>query len=87
VSYWDPQHEQIHIDARAEWADDMADKRRIWDLYKNTPPPLGYDPALIWNGGVETPELGLLKLTPWRLEMWSISEMAGGMKPRIWRPS
>ena len=86
VSYWDPQHEQIHIDAKAEWADEMPDKRRIWELYKNTAPPLGYDPALIWNGGVETEELGLLKLSPWRVELWSIGDMAGGMKPRVWRP-
>ena len=26
---------------KAEWIDDMAHKQRIWDLFKNAPPPLG----------------------------------------------
>jgi general stress protein 26 len=38
-SYWDQQHQQIYVDARAEWVDDKAEKDRIWDLYKSTPPP------------------------------------------------
>jgi general stress protein 26 len=86
ISYWDPQHEQIHIDAKAEWADGTDDKRRIWDLYKHTPPPLGYDPAIIWSDGAGSPDYGLLKLTPWRLELWSLSDMITGAQPRIWRP-
>lgn len=83
LSYWDPQHEQVHVDAKAEWVDDMPAKRRIWDLYKNTPPPLGYDPVISWQG-VEDPAFGLLKLTPWRIELFGLATMrAGGT---IWRP-
>ena len=44
LSYWDQQHQQIYVDAKAEWVDDMARSSGIWELYKNTPPPLGYDP-------------------------------------------
>ena len=57
LSYWDPQHQQIYADCKAEWCDDAAEKRRVWDLYKNTPPPLGYDPQMIWAGGVEDPKI------------------------------
>jgi len=84
LSYWDPQHQQVYVDARAEWVDDMATKRRIWDLYKNTPPPLGYDPAIIWQGGPEDPGFGLLKLTPWRIELFGLATMMQG--GTVWRP-
>ena len=35
----------VYADCTAAWIDDLAQKRRIWDLFKTTPPPLGYDPA------------------------------------------
>jgi general stress protein 26 len=88
LSYWDQQHQQIYADCRAEWVDDAATRRRIWDLYKNTPPPLGYDPAIIpvWKDGPDTPEFGVLKLTPWRIELFAINQMATGQEPAVWRP-
>jgi general stress protein 26 len=86
LSYWDQQHEQIYIDAKAEWVDDMAEKRRLWDLYKSTPPPLGYDLQMIWQGGVDDPTYGLLKLTPSRIELYSLGAMFAGQQPMIWKP-
>lgn len=83
LSYWDPKHEQVYVDAKAEWVSDAATKRRIWDLYKNTPPPLGYDPAIIWKGGVEDPGYGLLKITPWRVELFGLATMMTG--GTVWR--
>ncbi len=87
-TYWDPGHEQIYVEARAEWVDDAAEKQRIWDLYKNTPPPLGYDPAIIppWKDGPTSPEFGVLKLTPWRVELFGIGDMMSGKAPRVWKP-
>jgi general stress protein 26 len=89
LSYWDQQHEQIYIDARADWDDAAATKQRIWDLYKNTPPPLGYDPAMIpdWKDGPASPEFGVLRLTPSRIELWGIADMMSGKAPTVWRPS
>ena len=87
LSYWDPQHQQIYADCKAEWVDDMAEKRRIWDLYKNTPPPLGYNPAIIWQAGVEDPDYGLLTLTPWRIELYALGSVMTGEPPKIWRAS
>jgi general stress protein 26 len=86
LSYWDQQHEQIHAECRAEWEDTPAEKRRIWELFKNTPPPLGYDPGLFWPGGPEDPTFGVLKLTPWRIEMWSLNDVISGKPATVWRP-
>jgi general stress protein 26 len=85
LSYWDPQHQQVYVDAKAEWVSDMATKQRIWDLYKNTPPPLGYDPKIIWQGGVEDPGYGLLKIIPWRIELFGLATMMTG--GTVWRPA
>ena len=68
LSYWDSSYEQLYVDARAEWEDDLAERARVWELYKATPGPLGYDPAIIWKGP-DDPVFGLLKLTPWRIEL------------------
>jgi hypothetical protein len=66
--------------------DDPADRRRIWDLYKNTPPPVGYDPAIIpvWKDGPESAEFGVLRLTPWRIELTGIQSNFG-QEPMVWR--
>jgi general stress protein 26 len=92
LMYWYPDLEHglagaqlVYVDARTEWLDAAADRRRIWDLFKNTPPPLGYDPAMIpvWKDGPDSPEFGVLKLTPWRIELSGIAEMMG-QEPRVW---
>ena len=85
LSYWDPAQEQVYADCRAEWKDDPAEKRRIWELLKNAPPPMGYDPGLFWKD-VDDPGYGVLKLTPWRIEIFSLADMAGGKEPTVWKP-
>ena len=72
LAYWDPGHRQIYADCRAEWDDAPEQKRRIWELYKSTPPPLGYDPGIIWRSGPDD-AFGVLKLTPWRIELSGLS--------------
>ena len=85
LSYWDPNHEQVYADCRAEWEDRIEEKTRLWELYKATPPPLGYDLSAFWKSP-EDPELGLLKLTPWRIELWGLSDLIARKAPRVWRP-
>jgi uncharacterized pyridoxamine 5'-phosphate oxidase family protein len=72
----------IYVECRAAWDDDLATRRRIWDLFKNAPAPFGFDPADVW-GRVEDPDNGLLQLTPWRIELNDFS----GQPPqtKIWR--
>ncbi len=85
LSYWDPQHEQIYAECKAEWIDDMDEKKRLWDLFKSTPEPLGYDLNLFWKS-VDDPTYGLLKLNPWRIEVSTLAGMMQGQEPKVWRP-
>jgi len=56
----------VYVDCCARWEDDDTTKRRTWELFKATSPPLGYDPARFW-GSADNPAYGVLKLTPWRI--------------------
>jgi len=84
-SYWDQKHEQAYAECQASWADDQATRDRVWDLVKNAPPPVGYDPGLFWKGGPSDPGFGALRLEPWRVEVWSLQEMVQGTPSRVWR--
>lgn len=86
LTYWDQQHQQIYADCRAEWDDRPEEKQRLWDLYKETPPPLGYDPGMIWPSP-DDPTFGILKLTPWRIELHSLYDMPAGKEPLVWHAS
>src|SRR5262249_55615686 len=46
LSYIKDVFKPVYVDCTAEWIDDLEQKKRIWDLFKNTPEPLGYDPAI-----------------------------------------
>jgi general stress protein 26 len=85
LTYWDPAHEQVYVDAKSEWADAPAERQRIWDLYKNTPPPLGYDPGMIWQNGPLADDFGVMRLSPWRVELWSLGALMQQKAPQIWR--
>jgi general stress protein 26 len=86
LTYWDPRHEQVHADCRAEWADDVPTKRRVWNLFRDAPPPMGYDPGAFFPGGPEDREFGALRLVPWRISLWSLADLIGGKPPQVWRP-
>lgn len=61
LSYWDPQQEQVYAECKASWEEDPAEKDRVWNLFKNTPPPRGYDPAQFMPEGPAAPSYGALK--------------------------
>lgn len=87
LTYWDPQHRQVYVEAVAEWEDDPAQKHRVWDLFKSKPFPYGYDPAIIpgWTSS-DAPGFGVLKLTPRRIELSGISLTPGEVVPTyVWR--
>jgi general stress protein 26 len=71
----------VYVDCKAEWVDDLEQKQRIWDLVKNAPPPVGFDPAPIYER-VDHPRFGVLKLTPWRIE---VRDVPG--ERRVWKPA
>jgi general stress protein 26 len=88
LTYWDPVHEQIYVDAKADWLEAPEDKQRIWDLYKNTPEPLGYDLAVwgFWKDGPQGKNFGVLRLQPTRVELFSIGALMSGQPPLVWKP-
>jgi general stress protein 26 len=72
----------VYVDCIAHWEDDLATKRRTWELFRSFPPPLGFDPGKLFRSA-ENPDFGLLKLTPWRIEL---SDVANQKNQKVWRP-
>lgn len=71
----------VYVDCTAEFIDDMNVKKWLWELTLNAPPPVGFDPALDFIT-YDNPTYGALKLTPWRIEVYSL-----GKGTKIWKPS
>ena len=86
VSYWDPKHDTVFAECKSEWVADPAQKQRVWDLFENTPEPYGYNPAMFWPDGPATPAFGVMKLTPWRIELYSLADLAQRRMATVWRP-
>ena len=55
---------------RASWGIDDETKRRIWDLFKNAPAPVGYDLSIVpvWDSPTAS-AYAVLRLEPWRLRV------------------
>lgn len=47
LNYWTPSHDTCVADCRAEWAFDDETRTMVWNLFLNTPEPIGYDPKII----------------------------------------
>lgn len=74
----------VYADCNASWVDDLNEKVRIWNLFKNAPPPLGYDPATDFISP-DHENFGLLKLTPWRIAIVTFPAPSHEEGQRIWR--
>jgi hypothetical protein len=71
-SYWSPTHDTCSADCTTEWAFDDDTCTMVWDLFKNAPAPVGYDPAIVpaWADGPLSPGFAGLRLEPWRLRVF-----------------
>ena len=80
VNYWSPDHDVATAECAASWAFDDDTRRFVWDLFREAPEPLGYDPAIIppWRDGPTSPAFAVLRLEPWRLRVMPGSAMGGG---------
>ena len=85
LTYWDQTNEQVHLECRAAFEDRPDEKRRVWNLFKDTPFPLGYDPAAFFQEGPEGASVGIVRLVPWRVELWSLADLLAGTPPRVWK--
>ncbi len=87
--YWAPSHDYCIAECRAELLLDDETRTEVWNRFKNTPEPLGYDPGGIGVPGWDSPTspaFAALRLTPWRLRVFpgSITRGEGG-EVLIWR--
>jgi general stress protein 26 len=81
LTYWDQTNEQVHLECRAEFEERPDEKRRVWNLFKNTPFPIGYDPAAFFQEGPEDASVGIRRLLPWRVELWSLPISCPARRP------
>ena len=44
---------------------------------------MAYDPGTIWTG-VDDPRLGVMKLTPWRIELFTVADLPTGTHQKVW---
>jgi hypothetical protein len=57
------------------------DNDQITVLFGKVPPPLGYDLAAFF-GNVDNPAYGVLRLTPWRVELANLFEP---QQVKVWK--
>lgn len=60
----------VYVECRAIWQNDSATRERIWNLYRT----FGVDLAVSW-GEVENPAYGVLRLDPWRIELYDLLDI------------
>jgi general stress protein 26 len=80
LAYFADKEKPVYVDGIAEWIDGRQEKERIWKLHQTLPPPLGFDPQPGY-GSIDHPYYGLLRVTPWRIEL---ANLYG--EPVVWRP-
>ena len=78
LNYWGPSHDTCVAECRATWAFDLPTRERVWKLFKEGPPPVGYDPAIIpgWDGPTSD-GFAALRLDPWRLRVFPGTVLMG----------
>ena len=78
-NYWAPSHDTCAAEAAATWCFDDPTRQRIWDVFKNAPAPVGYDPAIIppWKDGPLSPAFAVLRLDPWFLRVFPGTALTG----------
>jgi hypothetical protein len=58
----------VYVDCSAFWVDEINEKTRVWELVKNTPEPIGFDPASEFVSP-DNEEFGLIKLVPRKITL------------------
>lgn len=74
----------VYVECVAEWVNDLQTKQHVWNLFKDAPPPLGYEPADTF-GRVDSEHFGVLKLTPWRIDLVTFPAPSYEEGTRVWR--
>ena len=87
VNYWEPSHDTCVAECHVTWAFDDETRRMVWNLFRDGPEPVGYDPGIVpaWP----SPTAGtfaVLRLAPWRLRVFPGSVLLGqGGQVLVWQ--
>jgi hypothetical protein len=84
-SYWSPEQNVVYADCVATWVEDLEAKRGVDELFKATPPPLGYDPVEFGLGTPEDETFTPLRLDPWRVQVLRFAGWGESLVPRMWK--
>jgi hypothetical protein len=88
-AYWKPSHDTVFVDCVAVWVQADSEKQEVWELFRGTPPPLGWGPEGMAGYGPEqwrSPEFTPLRLEPWRVQVMPGAEYPHGrLTGRVWR--
>jgi len=86
LSYWTPTHDTAQVECRAEWCFDVPTRTKVWDLFKNAPAPVGYDPAIIvgWTSPSDD-AFSALRVEPWRIRMLPGTALGTGKGELRWQ--
>lgn len=88
-SFWTPSHDTVFVDCLAEWVEGEGERQEVFEVFRDTPAPLGWGPEGVvgygpaqWRNPIFTP----LRLTPWRIQVmrgdqYPVGELTG----RVWR--
>jgi hypothetical protein len=85
-NYWTPSHDTCVAECRAELLEDDASRTYVWDLFKNAPAPVGYDPSIVpgWDTATAS-AFAVVRLAPWRIRVVPGTTLSGqGGEPRVW---
>jgi hypothetical protein len=87
LNYWSSSHDTCAAECRAEWAFDDETRTMVWNLFLNTPEPLGYNPRIIpqWESPT-CAAFAVIRVEPWRLRVFPGSVLLGKVgKVLVWR--
>ena len=78
LNYWASNQDTCVAECRAELVFDETVRTTVWNLFANTPPPVGYDPKIIPGWTSPTCEAFVaLRVEPWRLRVFPGSFLFG----------
>lgn len=81
-SYWDAAHDVAVAECTAEWEPEPD-----WSFFSRPAPPVGFDPAAMFPGGLDDPQAAVIVLRPWRLRWALATDLAAGRPHHVWRAS
>jgi hypothetical protein len=86
-SYWSPAQSTVTLDCVAGWVGDDETRSYVWELFRDTPPPLGWgDLSGYQPEGIHHPLFQPLAFRVGRVQVLTGDQFAAGdFRPRVWR--